>query len=214
MVLHQAIHRPSGINVFGSHRIRTEPDYASVSFSVAALHDAPKSALEDCNEATGAVREVLKRFGVPDADVTSSRVSLVLAHDGYGANRKSLGYRATRAYVTLVRELDRIQQLLVELVEAGARELTSVTYQTSDLQALRAEARRGAVRAARAKAEAYADAAGVRVGRAIHIEDVNPETLRQRSHAPDIAIESHGEEAGAGSIVVAGAVMVCFAILE
>lgn len=71
------------------------------------------------------------------------------------------------------------------------------------------------MRAARAKAEAYAAAAGVKVGRAIHIEDVNPDEMGRRSHAPDVDLDSHGEgTAGAGSIVIAGAVMVCFSILE
>ena len=39
--------------------------------------------------------------------------------------------------------------------------------------------------------------------------------MTRRSHAADVDLESHGEgTAGAGSIVVAGAVMVCFSILE
>jgi hypothetical protein len=51
---------------------------------------------------------------------------------------------------------------------------------------LRAEARRKAVAAARAKADLYAEAAGVRVGAVLHIEDVDPEqpgASRYRSHA-------------------------------
>ena len=47
---------------------------------------------------------------------------------------------------------------------AGANELTSVTFQTTRLKEVRADARRRAVAAAREKAELYCSAAGVSAG--------------------------------------------------
>lgn len=53
-----------------------------------------------------------------------------------------------------------------------------MTFQTSRLAEVRAQSRHNAVAAARAKAELYAQAAGMRLGRVLHIEDVDPNVLR------------------------------------
>ena len=79
---------------------------------------------------------------------------------------------------------------------------------------LRNRGRTGAVEAARRKAEAYAAAAGVRLGSPLHLEDVNPARLGRGEHAPDIDLGAESEaESVVGSIRIAGAVMVCYAIL-
>ncbi len=74
--------------------------------------------------------------------------------------------------------------LLTGLIAAGANELTSVTFETTRLKQIRADARRQAVAAAREKAELYCTEAGVPVGRVIAIEDANPDLLvmRRESH--------------------------------
>src|SRR5229473_3394794 len=64
-----------------------------------------------------------------------------------------------------------------DAVEAGANEVTSVKYLTTQLAELRAQARREAVAAARRKAEVYSEAAGVALGHVLHIEDVNPDSM-------------------------------------
>ena len=70
--------------------------------------------------------------------------------------------------------------------------------------------------AARAKAEQYAAAAGTKIGAPIHIEDVNPDEISRRSHLPDVDLSAEDGDVDAhnpGSITVAGAVLVCFAIV-
>ncbi len=215
MFVGQSITRAVGATVFGSHRIRAEPDYATAKFVVASVWPQPDEAIEDCNAATRRVRDVLREHAIEDDAIMSSRVALHLAYSGYAGDRKPVGYRAAREFQVRTHDLSGIEGFLVALVGAGARELQSVTYHSSRLKELRVQARQGAIRAARAKAETYAAAADARIGRVLHIEDVNPETLRHRSHAADISVDDHTEEdAGVGSIEVAGAVMVCFAIVD
>jgi hypothetical protein len=56
--------------------------------------------------------------------------------------------------------IDGVQQLLVDIVAAGANEIQGVSFDVIDKLGLRAEARRDAVAAARRKAQLYAEAAG------------------------------------------------------
>jgi len=79
---------------------------------------------------------------------------------------------------------------------------------------LRAEARRKAVAAAQEKAELYAQAAGVRVGAVLHIEDVDPDQVgveRYRSHGstPGGAAD---QDLAPGHVVVSAAVTIGFAV--
>ena len=90
---------------------------------------------------------------------------------------------------------------------------------TSRLKPLREQARRQAVESARKKAELYAEATGVKLGHLLHLEDINPESFKERFHAPDVDLTAHDEAADPqnlqpGSVTVAGAVAVVYAILR
>jgi uncharacterized protein YggE len=103
--------------------------------------------------------------------------------------------------------------MLVDLVEAGANEIDSVDFDVTSKGEMRAEARRQAVQAARRKAELYAEAAGVRLGAVVHIDDVDPETVgheRYRSHAAGGAAAD--QDLAPGHVVVSAAVILGFSI--
>jgi hypothetical protein len=109
--------------------------------------------------------------------------------------------------------LDDVEPLLVDVVAAGANEIEGGDFDVIAKRELRAEARRKAVAAARAKAELYAEAAGVRVGAVVHIEDVDPEqpgASRYRSHAE--AAATTAQDLAPGHIVVSAAVVVGYAV--
>ena len=48
------------------------------------------------------------------------------------------------------------------------------------------------------------------------VEDVNPDSIKDRGHGTDVDLTSHDEigAASSGSITVSGAVMVCFALVD
>jgi hypothetical protein len=214
MYTHQTIQRPVGLNVFGSCLLGAEPDYAAIRCTVAELADAPAQAFEGARARLAAVREALRVGAIAARDVQIARSDLAAAYEGPYATRRFIGYRCQSKLTILARDLAAIEPLLQAVVAAGAL-LEAVTYRTSALVELRRQAREGAVAAARRKAEAYAGAAGVRVGRLLHLEDINPDALSQRGHAPDVDLSAdNDEEAPSGTIRVAGAVLACFAILD
>jgi hypothetical protein len=69
------------------------------------------------------------------------------------------------------------------------------------------------VAAARAKADLYAEVAGVRIGVVLHVEDVDPEqpgAARYRSHAE--AAATTAQDLAPGHIVVSAAVILGYAV--
>jgi hypothetical protein len=211
----QSIQRPHGINVFGSSLIRVDPDYSSLRFAVSRVAAKPKDAFDETRRGADAVRAALMALKIDARDVRSGDLALAEEWVGYNENRRMAGYRATASFHAFVREFAKVEPVLVAVVDAGADRIHSVHHKTTRMREIRAEARKRAVEAAKAKAESYASAAGVKVGAPLHVEDVNPDDLSRRSHMPDVdltAEETEVEPSNPGSIVVAGAVMVCFAI--
>ena len=132
--------------------------------------------------------------------------------DGYGENRKFVGYKCTSSFAIETRDLEQIQQLLVDVVAAGAHHVESVEFDVRAKPELRAEARRDAVEAARRKAQLYAEAAGVQLGAVIHIEDVDPERLREEFRGHGYSAGSSTEDLAPGHVVVSAAVALGFSI--
>ena len=120
----------------------------------------------------------------------------------------------------LIGRLDGVEKILADAVEAGANEVVSVKYLTTNLAEVRAQARREAVVAARRKAEVYCGAAGVSLGHVLHIEDLNPDSMVNRAgylEATGSDMQDDDNAPGAltsGSLAVSAAVMVTWSILH
>lgn len=211
----QSIETPFGVNVFGSSIVRVEPDVASLQFAVARLKPHPRDAFRETRQAVQGVRAYLAQAGFDD--IGSSRVILTESFRYRDGEHHFEGYVAKVTFHVLLHDLDRIEEILVGVVESGANHVNEVELQTSRLKDLRAETRRRAVAAAREKAEGYCQAAGISLGPVVHIEDVSPTRLRS---APEshVTRETPPDDEGPlrafdpGSIVVGAAVMVAFKI--
>jgi len=205
-----------GVKVFGSAVVRVTPDTASILIAVSRTEQKPETAFAKAREAAQAVNGYLRKAGIQDFG--SSRITLSQIFRYTNGENRFVGYQAKIGFNVVVREMDKVDALLSGLIAAGANELTSVTFQTTRLQDIRADARRRAVAAARAKAELYCEAAGVAVGRVLAIEDVNPELLsgRNESHTQREPVTADDAEAvGAidpGAIPVGAAVSVVYRI--
>ena len=209
----QMIQNPFGINVFGSSSLRVEPDIVSLSFAVSRLQQHPKDAFQEVRKAAQAVRKYLEQAKVDE--VTTSRVTIDQSFRYTANEHKFIGYTAKVVFHVLLRQLDKMEDVLAGLVDAGLNELDSVDFQTTKLKEIRAEARRQAITAAREKAENYCHAASVALGKILHIEDVNPDELLRRgtSHV-EAGRLSQSQAFDPGSITVSAAVIVAYKIEE
>jgi uncharacterized protein YggE len=156
---------------------------------------------------------VLRQHGIPDSAVERSRLDLKSSWSSYGGERKFLGYQCQASFAVESGNLDDVQQLLVDLVAAGANEIEAVDFDVTSNGTMRAEARRQAVGAAQRKAELYAEAAAVRLGPVVHIDDVDPESVgfeRYRGHGAGGAASA--QDLAPGHVVVSAAVIIGFSI--
>jgi uncharacterized protein len=209
----QMIERPWGVAAYGAASVKAMPDLVRIRFKVIKLEQTPSDAFNVASDAVRAVRQALREHGVADAAVDRSRLDLKSMWD-YANQRRFLGYQCQASFAVESADLDDVQQLLVDLVAAGANEIEAVEFDVRAKPELRSQARRQAVAAARRKAELYAEAAGVRVGAVLHIDDVDtdhPGNQPYRGHGSYTGVAS-AEDLAPGHVVVSAAVILGLSI--
>jgi uncharacterized protein len=210
----QMVQHPWGITAFGAASVKAVPDLVRVRFKIVRVEQTPAAAFEAARTAVRAVRGALREHGIGDAAVEGSRLDLKTATEYVNGTHKFVGYQCQAAFAVQSTVLDDAEPMLVDVVAAGANVIEAVDFEVIAKRELRAEARRKAVTAARAKADLYAEAAGVRIGAVLHVEDVDPEDqqsgYRYRSHAE--AAATTAQDLAPGHVVVSAAVILGYAV--
>lgn len=183
----KAVCATHSVKVFGSAVLRVAPDTASIVVAVSRLEQKPETAFSKAREGAQAVNAYLHKSGVKDFG--SSRVTLTQEYRYTNGENRFVGYQARIAFNVVLREMDKVDSLLSGLIAAGGNELASVTFQTTRLKDLGADARRRAVAAAREKAELYCKAAGVELGNVLAIPScclAEAKVIRTANHLPSM----------------------------
>lgn len=204
----QSITQPHGVTVFGSSVVRTDPDYATVDFAIAADNEKAGPALHAARNAASGVSGFLKRLGISETEYRSSRPDVI----EFGGDTGFAGYRARIRFNVTISDLDLVENVVTGVVDGGATNLR-LSYRTKAIRDARAEAQQAAVLAAFKRADLFAEAAGIKLGRVLHVEDVDPERLEREGD--DLSEIDHFNTSGAydpGSVVVRAAVRVSFSI--
>lgn len=165
---------PATISVTGEGRIEAAPDMATISLGVTTEAATAGAAMAANSDGVRAVIERLKATGIEDRDVQTSGLSLGPRYDygrSDGAPPTIVGYTASNMVTVRVRALDTLGSVLDGVVSDGANTLNGLSFGIAEDGEVIDEARRRAVAEARHKAELYADAAGVALGRVISISE-------------------------------------------
>jgi hypothetical protein len=154
---------PSGrsITVEADGTVTRVPDRADVSFAVVARGATAAEALGADSADLQKVLAALDSKGVAKRDIQTQDVSLEPQFDKDG--RTIVGYVA-RNSVSVSTAIAKAGGVIDSAVGAGANEVSGPSPSLSDREQLYREALQTAVKNARAKAEAIAQAAGVGVG--------------------------------------------------
>jgi uncharacterized protein YggE len=151
-----------GITVNASGKVETAPDKAALELGVETQASNAKDALTQNAERLVRVIDALRKAGVAKDDLRTSNVSLWPQRESDGMS--VTGYQAQN---TVSAELDvaKAGGAIDAAVAAGANVVSGPSMSVSERDELYRKALKNAVEAARAKAEAIAAAAGVKVGR-------------------------------------------------
>lgn len=161
------------VQVAASGRADTRPDEARFAAGVSTIQANAGAASAANNQAMNRVVAALRGLGIRPDDVQTR--SITLNRLDYGPNRGR--FEASNVIEVRVRDLARAGQAIAAATEAGANVLSGPNLGVGDPETASRSAYAQAYRAARARAEAYAGAAELRVVRVLAIRDAQAEEM-------------------------------------
>lgn len=155
------------------------PDMAVFSAGVTTEGKTAAEAMSANAAAMNRVIAALKKAGIADKDIQTSSINLnpvygqpVIGPNGQVVHEpRIVGYQANNTVTIRSRDIKGFGKVLDALVASGTNQISGPSFQLSDPSAANDEARANAMKAARARADLYAKAAGLRVVRIISISE-------------------------------------------
>jgi len=160
-----------GIHVSGQGRVSAAPDIALVQLGVQTFAAELESALSANNRSMDAVIGALKAQGIADADIQTTNLSVNPQYDYEKETRDIVGYWVDNRVSVTFRNLPTLGSGLQAGLDAGANTVYDLRFTIDNSDALLSEARALAVADARQRAQTLADAAGVKLGKALDIRE-------------------------------------------
>ena len=168
---HAYIGRPDAardtIAISAEGKVTALPDIATISIGLQTENRAVSAAQKDNTAKMNAIIGKIKSFGVAAEDIKTSNYSIYPQYDYVNGQRVDRGYTVMQNVDVKVRALEKIGDLLSAAGELGANQVGGVAFTIDEPEELRQQARLKALETAKKKAQALADASGVRLGKVV-----------------------------------------------
>lgn len=164
----QEIKQIPQITVSGEGKVKVAPDQATILATVETKGSIAKEVKKQNDEKIDAVLKFIKKMNVPAADFKTKQVAL---NPQYDYEKKKTNYNATQTIEIVVKDLSKYDELMEGLVQQGINRIDHVTFESSKELQLQSEARKLAMKDAKAKADDYVSVLGQKVGKAFVISD-------------------------------------------
>jgi uncharacterized protein YggE len=204
-------------SVSANAEIFVKPDRVHMTLGVSERSKDLRAAKERMSETLKKAIAFCKAKRIQDKYIQTSYISI---HPDYRYDDDRMRillryYALTQTFTVTLENPDLYETLLYTLLDMGINNVENVSFATSELRKYRDEARLAAVRAAQEKAKLLADAAGIKLGRAVNIEEVQQRTspsfrLRgpQNTHSQNVFESEAAPPAGAGEGFAIGTIPV------
>ncbi len=160
------------ISVSGIGEAQGIPNIATVQVGVEIFAETAAEATGENERFISAVLETLKDAGIEEKDVQTTNYNMWV-EQRYGDNGPIgiAGYRVSNQVNVVVRDVDKLGDVLAAVTDAGANNIFGINFGVEDTTALQDEARANAMENAREKAQQLADMSGVTLGKVISVSE-------------------------------------------
>jgi len=155
----------------GEGVVKTAPDRVWVTIAAESRAKSPREAQRINADAMKAVLDKLKALGLPADAIRTSGYDLQPQYDYVNGRQSLREYLARNTIEVRVDEVTRAGEVLDAAVGSGATSVSGVRFDLKDRSAAEREALKKAVADARARADAAAAGAAMKVDRVVKIEE-------------------------------------------
>lgn len=149
-----------------------KPDMATINVGVMTEAATAEAAMSQNATQMNAVIAALKRTGIAEKDIQTSNVSLNPQYQ-YNNNEppKLTGYQAQNTVTVKVRNLANVGKAIDAVVKQGSNQIHGISFGIDNEDPVLDRARKDALNKAKARAELYANAVGMKVARIVSISE-------------------------------------------
>jgi uncharacterized protein YggE len=171
------------ISVTGEGTISVAPDLAQINAGINTEGKTSREAAEANAKAMTAVIAAARQAGIAEKDIGTARYNIQPVYQTRGREGREgppqiAGYRASNMVQVKIRDVNKVGEVVDQLVAAGANNVSGVEFMVSDQQKVLDQARLAAFAEAKRKADLYAKAAGAQAGRVVSISEQEAEAPR------------------------------------
>ena len=163
---------PATLTLSAEAEVQAAPDIAEIGAGVVTQAADAGSALAANSAQMTRVVAALRKAGIADRDIQTSGLNLQPQYR-YEQNQPPIltGFQAANRVQVTLRDIKGSGKVIDTLVKEGANQIDGPNFRIDKPEPLLDKARAEAVRKARARAELYAQAAGLRVKRITSISE-------------------------------------------
>jgi uncharacterized protein len=172
-------HHETLLSVSATGQAEMRPDMASFTAGMSTIRSDAKTATAANAEAMDKLVAALEKQGVEEKDIQTKNVSVNRIDWGPNKNK----FEAINQVSVRVRKVDTASAAIGAATDSGANILSGPSLTQSDPEKAKLSGYGAAYKAARAKAEAYAIAADMRVSRVLTIRDGGVQNMPMPEYA-------------------------------
>jgi uncharacterized protein YggE len=175
-------------------------------------------ARRENDKRVAAVLSLLKSSGIDEKYIQTDHVHVEPLYTYKGDRDRALrGYNLRKNMTVTLKDISRMEEMVAALLKAGTTNIYNYTLRSTQHRAQRDEARLMAIRAAKEKADAAANALGQKVGQPLRITEV-PLMDVYSPRAMNVSVEQSSDGVGSaqtfahGRVTVNARVKIAFAL--
>jgi uncharacterized protein len=168
------------ISSSGSAAVHVAPDQVIVTLGIETSSTEIQAARQENDQKVRAVMAAAEALGIERAHIQTAYMNIEPRWES--APHRFMGYWCTKTVVVQLNDISKYEQLVANLLSAGANYLHGIEFRSTELRKHRDKARQMAIKAAREKAVALAGELSLGVGTARSISEGSSNYFMSSSH--------------------------------
>lgn len=160
------------VSVSAAGKYSMEPDMATINLGVESFGKSAGSTQKENRAQVQKVLSTLEASGVKKNDIKNTWYNIYPQYDYTDASQRKLtGFSASQSMTVVVRDLNKVSDLLDKLTDNGVTSINGVDYSVSKQDSAIDKAREIAVKNAATKAAKIAQLYGKKIGEVISVSE-------------------------------------------
>jgi len=161
--------QPQGLSVTGDGTVYATPDIAKFQFGVQQTGKDAATVQDQIATKIDSVKAKLKDLDIDDKDIKTVEFGIYPDYNSTGNQVRS--YTGRHMLEVTIRDLDKADEISGAVVTAGANQVQNIQFTVENPDQWYQQARTQAIQQAKDKAKQLADAAGIKLGKLLSINE-------------------------------------------